>query len=296
MALSGAEFADPASPAELTGRCIGAAESLLARASDAVRAQVAPAGAIEPDLLEREQHAVHGLAWLATYVQALRQINAWALRLGERGRLGELERLMLRAAAGEYLARIVGGIPMSQGETARLHQMYLDAAAISAFAADPAIRRAIADGTAAPLRARLATLIADGRFGDWGLEDDTLDMVREQFWRFAEEQIAPYAHGWHTKNALIPLEVIDALAGLGVFGLTVPEAWGGLGMGKAAMCVVTEELSRGYIGVGSLGTRSEIAAELILGAGTEAQQKKYLPGIASGEILPTAVFTEPTTG
>jgi (2S)-methylsuccinyl-CoA dehydrogenase len=296
MALPGAETAEPPSPADLIGRCIGAAEALLARASDAVRAQVAPAGAIEPDLLEREQHAVHGLAWLATYIQALRQIHGWALRLGERGKLGELEQLMLRAATGEYLARITGGIPMSQGEIARLHQLYLDGAAISAFVEDPAIRRAVGDGTAAPLRARLAALIADGRFGDWGLEDDTLDMVREQFWRFAEEQIAPYAHGWHAKDALIPLEVIEALAGLGVFGLTVPEAWGGLGMGKAAMCVVTEELSRGYIGVGSLGTRSEIAAELIRLAGTDAQKAGYLPRIASGEMIPTAVFTEPNTG
>jgi (2S)-methylsuccinyl-CoA dehydrogenase len=296
MALSGAEIAEPASPAELTDRCVGAAETLLARASDAVRAQVAPAGAVEPDLLEREQHAVHGLAWLATYIQALRQFHGWALRLGKRGRLGELEQLMLRAATGEYLARIAGGIPMSQGEIARLHQLYLDEAAISAFVEDPAVRRAVGDGTAAPLRARLATLIADGRFGDWGLEDDTLDMVREQFWRFAEEQIAPYAHGWHAEDALIPLEVIEALAGLGVFGLTVPEAWGGLGMGKAAMCVVTEELSRGYIGVGSLGTRSEIAAELIRLAGTDAQKASYLPRIASGEMIPTAVFTEPDTG
>jgi (2S)-methylsuccinyl-CoA dehydrogenase len=296
MALSGAEIAESAPPAELTGRCLGVAETLLARASDAVRAQVAPAGAIEPALLEREQHAVHGLAWLTTYIQALRQIHCWALRLGERGKLGELEQLMLRAATGEYLARIAGGIPMSQGEIARLHQLYLDGTAISAFVEDPAVRRAVGDGTAAPLRARLAALIADGRFGDWGLEDDTLDMVREQFWRFAEEQIAPYAHGWHAKDALIPLEVIEALAGLGVFGLTVPEAWGGLGMGKAAMCVVTEELSRGYIGVGSLGTRSEIAAELIRLAGTEAQKASYLPRIASGEIIPTAVFTEPNTG
>jgi (2S)-methylsuccinyl-CoA dehydrogenase len=296
MALSGAETADPSSPAELTGRCIGAAETLLARASDAVRAQVTSAGAIEPDLLEREQHAVHGLAWLATYTQALRQTHAWALRLGERGRLGELERLMLRAATGEYLARIAGGIPMSQGETARLHQLYLDEGAIRAFADDPAVRRAIEDGTSAAQRARLATLIADGRFGDWGLEDDTQDMVREQFARFAEEQIAPFAHGWHARDVLIPLEVIDALAGLGVFGLTVPETWGGLGMGKAAMCVVTEELSRGYIGVGSLGTRSEIAAELIRLAGTDAQKASYLPRIASGELIPTAVFTEPNTG
>jgi (2S)-methylsuccinyl-CoA dehydrogenase len=296
MALSNAEIAEPASPAELTGGCIAVAETLLARASDAVRAQVAPAGALEPDLLEREQHAVHGLAWLATYIQALRQFHAWALRLGERGRLGELERLMLRAATGEYLARIAGGIPMSQGETARLHQMYLEQDVISAFADDPAVRRAVVDGTSAPLRAQLATLIADGGFGDWGLEDDTLDMVREQFGRFAEEQIAPHAHGWHAQDVLIPLEVIEALAGLGVFGLTIPEAWGGLGMGKAAMCVVTEELSRGYIGVGSLGTRSEIAAELIRLAGTDAQKASYLPRIAAGEILPTAVFTEPNTG
>jgi (2S)-methylsuccinyl-CoA dehydrogenase len=62
------------------------------------------------------------------------------------------------------------------------------------------------------------------------------------------------------------------------------------------MCVVSEELSRGYIGVGSLGTRSEIAAELILAGGTQAQKEKWLPGLASGELLPTAVFTEPNTG
>jgi (2S)-methylsuccinyl-CoA dehydrogenase len=296
MAMSGAEVADPAQPAELTGSCIAAAEALLARATDAVRAQVAPDGAMDPDLLEREQHAVHGLAWLATYVEALRQIHDWALRLQEQGRLGELERLIFRAATGEYLARIAGGIPMSQGEIARLHQLHVDAAAISAFADDPAIRRAIADGTAAPLRARLAALIAHGQFGDWGLDDDTLDMVREQFWRFAEEQIVPYAHGWHGRDELIPLEVVEALAELGVFGLTVPETWGGLGMGKAAMCVVTEELSRGYIGVGSLGTRSEIAAELIRLAGTDGQKATYLLRIASGEIIPTAVFTEPNTG
>jgi (2S)-methylsuccinyl-CoA dehydrogenase len=296
MAMSGAEVVNPP-PAGLTGDCIGAAEALLTRATDAVRAQVAPdGGTLDPEAVEREQHAVHGLAWLATYVEALRQIHGWALRLHEQGRLGELERLILRAATGEYLARIAGGIPMSQGEIARLHQLHVDAGAIRAFADDPAVRGAIADGTAAPLRARLACLIADGELGDWGLDDDTLDMVREQFRRFAEEQIVPYAHGWHARDELIPLEVVDALAKLGVFGLTVPAAWDGLGMGKAAMCVVTEELSRGYIGVGSLGTRSEIAAELIRLAGTEAQKAKYLPRIASGEIIPTAVFTEPNTG
>jgi len=81
-----------------------------------------------------------------------------------------------------------------------------------------------------------------------------------------------------------------------VFGLTIPEEFEGLGLGKESMCLVSEELSRGYIGVGSLGTRSEIAAELILGGGTQAQKEHWLPRLASGETLPTAVFTEPNTG
>jgi (2S)-methylsuccinyl-CoA dehydrogenase len=279
-----------------TDACVAAVDTVLSRATDAVRAAVAPDGVLDPDRLEREQHAVHGLAWLATYVDALRQMRDWAIRLDGLGRLGERERLILHAAFGEYLARIAGGIPMSQGEITRLHQLHLAPAAIGGFTDDAAVARMIVDGTGAPLRARLAALIGEGEFGDWGFADETLDLVREQFRRFAAEQIAPHAHGWHTKDVLIPLEVIEALAELGVFGLTVPEDWGGLGMGKAAMCVVTEELARGYIGVGSLGTRSEIAAELIRLAGTAAQKAKYLPRIASGEIIPTAVFTEPNVG
>jgi (2S)-methylsuccinyl-CoA dehydrogenase len=280
----------------LCDACLAALETLLARATDAVRAAVAPDGASDPDRLEREQHAVHGLAWLATYAEALRQMRSWAVRLEDLGRLGERERLILQAAFGEYLARIEGGIPMSQGEITRLRQLHLEPAATRAFADDAAVRRMILDGTSAPLRARIAAAIADGEFGDWGLEDDTLDLVREQFRRFAEEQIASHAQDWHLRDVLIPLEVIETLAEMGVFGLTVPEQWGGLGMGKGAMCVVTEELSRGYIGVGSLGTRSEIAAELIRLAGTEAQKARYLSRIASGELIPTAVFTEPDTG
>ena len=114
--------------------------------------------------------------------------------------------------------------------------------------------------------------------------------------RFGEAEVAPHAHEWHLANAYIPLEVIGKMAELGVFGLTIPEEYGGMGLSKVSMCVVSEELSRAYIGVGSLGTRSEIAAELILGGGTEEQKRRFLPAIASGEILPTAVFTEPNTG
>jgi (2S)-methylsuccinyl-CoA dehydrogenase len=273
-----------------------AASNLLARAVAALAPVVAPTGALEPALLEREQHAAHGLAWLATYVEALRQTHGWARRLEAAGGFGERERLLLRIGFGEYLARIAGGIPMSQGEFVRLHELRLGPGAAHDFLAVPAVRELVADGSRAATRARLAALIEDDAFGDQGLGDETLVLVQAQFRRFAEERILPAAHGWHEADELIPIAIIEELGRLGVFGLTVPEPYGGLEMGKAAMCVVTEELSRGYIGVGSLGTRSEIASELIRDGGIEEQKVRHLPKIASGETIPTAVFTEPNTG
>ena len=102
-------------------------------------------------------------------------------------------------------------------------------------------------------------------------------MIRDQFRKFAEDEVEPFAHGWHERDELIPLPVIEHLAELGVFGLTIPEEFGGLGLSKEAMCIVTEELSRGYIGVGSLGTRTEIAGELIRLGGTDEQKAHFLP-------------------
>ncbi|MEZ5932914.1 MAG: acyl-CoA dehydrogenase family protein [Alphaproteobacteria bacterium] len=275
------------------GAAVEAVDGLLQRAIEAVRAKVSEDGDLQAGLLDREQRAVHGLAWLATYVESLRQMQGWGERLNGAGSFGETERLMLKLAFSEYLARIAGGIPMNQVEIVRLQDLGLPA---DAGYGHPAIQAMLPGGDDRETRARLAALMEDGRFGDWGLEDETLDMIRDQFRRFADEQVAPFAQGWHEKDELIPDEVVNAVAELGVFGLTVPEEDGGLGLGKSAMCVVTEELSRGYIGVGSLGTRSEIAAELIRLAGTPEQRSRYLAKIASGEILPTAVFTEPNTG
>jgi (2S)-methylsuccinyl-CoA dehydrogenase len=279
----------------LVGRCadgIAAAERLLHHARAAVCARVDAAGG-----LDAAQAAAHGLAWLATYVEALRQMHAWAARLATAGRLGRAERLLLACAFGEYLAQIAGGIAMSQGETVRPAALGVPLAEVRRL--EDAVADLVAEGCADAARRELAGLIAaqpeSATFGDTGL-DETLDEMRHQMRRFALAEVRPYAHDWHLSNSYIPADVLAKLGELGVFSLTIPEAWGGLGLGKEAMCVVSEELSRGYIGVGSLGTRSEIAAELILGAGTEEQKRKYLPRIASGDLLPTAVFTEPDTG
>jgi len=247
---------------------------------------------------ERNQHLAHGLSWLVTYVETLRQVSEWAARLEDEGKFGEAEALLSQILFGEYCAQIIGGIPMNQGETIRPHELGSLEAADALFAV-PVIRKLIIEGKSQAVLSAGAALLPDALSRNTveatGL-DETMEMVREQFAKFATDRIKPHAHGWHLRNDYIPMDVVEEMSELGVFGLTIPEEFGGLGMGKTAMCVVSEELSRGYIGTGSLGTRSEIAAELILIGGTPEQKEKWLPKIASGEILPTAVFTEPNTG
>jgi (2S)-methylsuccinyl-CoA dehydrogenase len=275
----------------------GALDALLADAARKVRARVEIDGRIVGKRFDSEQRAAHGLAWLATYVQAVRQLAAYAARMTETGRFGELEELIVRIGIGEYLAQIAGGIPMSQGEMFRLSDLGLNTVDVAARWA-PALDQLIATGNTAENRARLVELMSRhpaATVGDCGL-DDTLDAIREEMRKFADSEVVPHAQGWHRTNSYIPYQTIAQMAELGVFSLTLPEDYGGMGLGKESMCVVSEELSRGYIGVGSLGTRSEIAAELILNGGTEDQKRHWLPKIASGEILPTAVFTEPNTG
>jgi (2S)-methylsuccinyl-CoA dehydrogenase len=203
---------------------------------------------------------------------------AYASRMREEGRFGQTEEMLTRVGLGEYLAQVFGGIPMNQGEIVRPADFGLGPDEIAPFRTE-VVEGLIASGNTRENRAALAALIGEARegaIGDPGL-DETFEAIRGEMRRFADAEVAPHAQGWHRANAYIPLEVIAGLSGMGVFGLTIPEAYGGMGLGKVAMCVVSEELSRGYIGVGSLGTRSEIAAELILVGGTEAQKQKYLP-------------------
>ena len=282
----------------LTGAAIAPVQSVLDTARDRVRDMVVDGERVSHALLEANQTAAHGLAWLATYAQSLTQMQSWAERMQAEGKFGEIEQLIHQIAFGEYLWQIYGGIPMSQGEIIRPQDMGLTQDDQRLLMTD-AVMTLTQSGNSQAARMRLVELMerqnADITFGATGL-DDELEMIREQFRRFSKDKVEPFAHEWHLKDELIPMEIIEELAEMGVFGLTIPEENGGFGLTKASMVVVSEELSRGYIGVGSLGTRSEIAAELILCGGTDEQKEKWLPGLASGEILPTAVFTEPNTG
>ena len=274
-----------------------AAATLRDRAVEAVAAKVTVGGKVDTAALEREQRAAHGLAWVATYAEAIAQIASYARRMESEGRFGELESLLAQIGTAEYLSQLFGGVLMSQGEIVRMHELGLSKDQHVAILTEPVVKLIL--GATPETRARAVELIkatqGTASFGDTGL-DETLQAIRDEMRRFSEAEVVPHAQEWHLKDEYVPLELIAQMSELGVFSLTLPEEFGGLGLGKEAMCVVSEELSRGYIGVGSLGTRSEIAEELILNAGTDAQKQEWLPRIASGEVLPTAVFTEPNIG
>jgi (2S)-methylsuccinyl-CoA dehydrogenase len=272
-----------------------AARRYAAATRAAVAARLMRDGRIDSGAAQRDQRLLHGYAWIETLTEAIVLGAAWRRRLFERGRLGPGEELVLGIGIGEYLAQLASGLAMSQNEIIRPHELGLESEA-AALLAEPAVSDLVRHGNCIEARKALIDHVRDGGLIDEALADDTLDMVRDQFRRFATERILPDAQAWHLADALIPDAIIAEMAEMGTFGVSIAEEHGGLGMGKLAMCVVTEELSRAWIAAGSLGTRSEIAGELIAAAGTAEQKARWLPRIASGEILPTAVFTEPDTG
>ena len=267
-------------------------------ATEQVKKLVMEDGTVSKQLMAKEQHAAHSLAWIATYKATLTELLNWAERLESENNFLETEQLILQFAFSEYLTQLWHGIPMSQLEYARPQDLGLKNGLLTELSTS-SVKDLMLNGNEAADRLKLADILqhnfSSKNFGNLGL-DDTSTMIIQEFKKFVEDDVAPYAHEWHLKDELIPMEVINKMADLGIFGLTIPEEYGGLGMNKLSMCVVTEELARGYIGIGSLGTRTDISSELLLIGGTEEQKKKWLPKIASGEILPAAVFSEPNTG
>ncbi len=277
---------------------VTALEEMLAEATGSVRSRTVVDGRLSSSAVNANQHVAHSLAWTATYVEALRQMVAWATRLEESGRFRETEQLILRIAFSEYVSQIFGGIPMSQGEYARFRELGVQPASSRSGAMD-ILNEFMSQSNDQALRARLMELMLGSQgapsVGETGLDEES-EEIRDQIRKFAEQKVIPFAQEWHVNDELIPMALVSELSEMGVFGLTVPVEHGGSGMSKIAMCVVSEELSRGYLGVGSLATRSEIAAELVAGGGTLEQKSRWLPGIASGSFIPTAVFTEPGAG
>ena len=256
---------------------------------------VAPDGRVDGEIAYCEQRLLHSVAWIATTVKAIGAVAVWAESSQSNKSFTEVDELVLRIGLGEYFSQLVGGIPMGQGEISRPRELGI-LVHTHDLESDPDVSKFLNEGNVAVTRQALVDLLLAGSRPTETFDDETLDMVRDQFRAFTADKITPFAHAWHLSDTLIPNDTIIALAELGVFGICIPAEYGGLGLGKLAMSVVSEELSRGWICAGSLGTRSEIAGELISSGGTELQKAYWLPRLASGETLPTAVFTEPDTG
>jgi (2S)-methylsuccinyl-CoA dehydrogenase len=278
-----------------TAEALSAIDRLYTLARERVKARVSEGGKIIASKLDAEQLAAHALAYLASEHHAAAQIDAWASALVASGD-GSYERLIADTYVAELVRALRGGVDLGQTEVIPLSEMGITPAEVKETI-ERADVAAWADAQTAGARyLQIARTAKDKGGGALGLTDETLIATQREFRKFTDREVKPIAQDVHRKDVLIPMELLTKMSELGVFGLTIPEEYGGLGLGKIAMCVVTEELSRGYVGVGSLGTRAEIAAELILGGGTKEQKAEWLPRIAAGEVLPTAVFTEPNNG
>ena len=270
-------------------------ETISNKANNHLKSLLTKDNRIDNNLLEVNQFQTHGFAWFETYRIGLRETLNWFLNLSESGQASEIDASITIFAFSEYLLQMKNGIMMSQSEIIRPNDLGINDEDFK-FIEEPSIAELLETGLSVKIKNVIVDSLDKGIHASLGLNDETLDMIQDQFKKFTEEEILPHANEWHLKDDLIPDETLQKMAELGVFSIAIPENYGGLGMGKVAMCVVTEELSRGFLAAGSLGTRAEIAGELIRLGGTEEQKQKYLPEIASGNLLTTAVFTEPNTG
>ncbi|MEO0664987.1 MAG: acyl-CoA dehydrogenase, partial [Pseudomonadota bacterium] len=198
---------------QLTGESVAPAEALLETAKARVAAMVSENGRVSGALVDAHQTAAHGFAWLATYVESLRQMQAWAEKLDAEGTFGETEQLIHQIAFGEYLWQIYGGLQMNQGEVVRPQDLGLTQEDQRALMT-PAVMTLCNEGNSQAARLRLVELMQEQGgtiVGRSGL-DEELEMIREQFRRYAVEKVEPFAHEWHLKDELIPMETthIDA--------------------------------------------------------------------------------------
>ena len=262
------------SAVEVAARVIESSAESLARASaDGERISVAK--------LDRHQVLAYDLAHAASALEGCRVMLDY-------GGHGELESMLARAFVADVVADLGARL------VARDEVWGTDRAALEVT------REFVAEHRAPEFLEELAGQLPKHGTGPTHLSDD-FQLVRETFHRFAEEKVRPVAEHVHRENADIPEDVISGLAEIGGFGLSVPEEYGGFAAGGEhdylGMIVATEELSWGSLGVGgSLITRPEILTRAIVRGGTDEQKQRWLPRIASGELMVGVMVTEPDYG
>ncbi|MBI2891846.1 MAG: acyl-CoA dehydrogenase family protein [Nitrospirae bacterium] len=272
-----------------------AAESACREALAHLARLTAKNGEVSNQELDRHQIAAYDLAFLMAELHATGHLRRHAGRLRELRADGNFETAMADTMAAETVHDIrskLSGRPQSFGPAAAKAIDELSKAPLSsavAEAQDPSRYTALA----IEIRRR-----GDG--GTYGLSEEQ-QLMRDSFRRFAETKVRPVAEKTHREDHLIPESIIAELSEMGCFGLSIPQRFGGFQSDEKpdnmGMVIVTEELSRGSLGVaGSLITRPEILAKALLKGGTAEQKEKWLPQMAAGKKMVAVGVTEPDFG
>jgi (2S)-methylsuccinyl-CoA dehydrogenase len=243
-------------------------------------------GRVSVTRMDEHQTVLYDLATVASGVSAAEHLLGY-------GEHGDREAMLALAWAADVHADLGGRM------AGRWDDWGIDPHATGIW--DDDVSAAVAAGRDTGFLASLGDLVlSDGEAGPRHLPED-LEMVRQTFRRFAEDKVVPIAEHVHRNDEDIPDEVVSGLAELGCFALSIPEEHGGFATGGEDdllnMVLVTEELSRGSLGVaGSLITRPEIIGTAIEKGGTDEQKARWLPTIASGEKMCGVAVTEPDYG
>ena len=261
---------------------VAACRTVVDGAAQRLAADSAKDGRIDVELLDREQVLAYDLSSVASQVRAVEEMLAY-------GEKGELETLLSVAFAGDVAATLAARMQGREAAWGVEGDWLGDATSAFRAARSPELLDDIAE--------RALTNPHLPRH----LSED-LDLARQTFREYADEQVRPVAEHVHRNDDDIPDAIISGLGEMGMFGLSIPEKFGGFAQGESeddfmSMVVVTEELSRGSLGVaGSLITRPEIVGKALVKGGTPEQQERWLPRIAAGELMCGVAVTEPDTG
>ena len=249
---------------------------LAARASKDGKVSTAKLNALQPEAFQLARHLAQ--------VTASEAMIAWGARHGEHERAVAALYVALACAELERWVRFNEAALGFDDQRPRFPDE------LEAF-----IARALSTPNLCAVGAQMLERDVDPA-GAMGLSPDHLS-IQQQFARFADEQVKPRAEWIHRHDRLLPEELLQAMGELGVFGISIPESYGGSFMDHLTMIIATEELSRASLGAGgSVITRPEICAKALLAGGTEEQKQKWLPKLASGEAVVSVAVTEPNAG
>jgi len=250
-------------------------------------AQVTQGGALIDD------HQVHTerIAYLATQVRAAHDLTAFVERVRAAGKPDALQERLAHAYAAEVVNVLRASVDAAWGDFGLTDA---DVAPLYEDILRALVRSGLDEGV---IREIGREVIENGGANNVELEDEVAVLTRDMARDFAKTEVMPIAQDIHRDDLLVPDSLLEKFSAQGFFGSSIPEEYGGTGMGDLPMIIITEELSAASLAAaGSLSTRPEILSKALLAGGTDEQKDYWLPRIAAGEELVAVAVTEPDIG